>query len=176
MGMAINDQGLYDTDILAWTERQAAALRELATRRDLPNALDLENVIEEIESLGRNEFKAATSPIRLILGHLLKAASDTDAPARIHWFEEILRWHGDMRDPLTPSMHQRVDMDALWRRALSEAASSLILYGKTLIPGLPKEAPFALQDFLGDSFDIQAALARIRGAAAVAETPGPTPP
>jgi Domain of unknown function DUF29 len=153
---------LYETDILAWTEQQAAALRDLAARRDLPNALDLENVIEEIESLGRNEFKAATSPIRLILGHLLKAASDPDAPARTHWFEEILRWHGDMKDALTPSMHQRVDMDALWRRALSEAASSLALYGKALLPGLPRESPFTLLDFLGESFDIQAALARLR--------------
>ncbi len=161
----MGDQTLYETDILAWSEQQAVALRDLAARRDLPNALDLENVIEEIESLGRNEFTAATSPIRLILGHLLKAASDPDAPARLHWFDEILRWHGEMKDSLTPSMHQRVDMDALWRRALSEAASSLALHGKTLIPGLPKESPFALQDFLGESFDIQAALARIRTAA-----------
>jgi len=162
----MGDQTLYETDILAWTEQQAAALRDLAARRDLPNALDLENVIEEIETLGRNELKAATSPIRLILGHLLKAASDPDAPARTHWFEEILRWHGDMIEAMTPSMHQRVDVDALWRRALREAASSLTLYGKTLMPGLPKESPLTLGDFLTESFDIQAALARIHAAAA----------
>ena len=31
---------LYETDILAWSEQQAGALRELSARRDLPNALD----------------------------------------------------------------------------------------------------------------------------------------
>src|ERR687884_1012100 len=54
----MGEASLYETDILAWTEQQAAALRDLAGRRDLPNALDLENVIEEIETLGRNELKA----------------------------------------------------------------------------------------------------------------------
>jgi hypothetical protein len=49
MTMAGTD--LYDTDILAWSEQQAEALRELAARRDLPNALDLPHVLEEIGDL-----------------------------------------------------------------------------------------------------------------------------
>lgn len=49
---------LYDEDILAWSEQQAALLRDLARHRDLPNALDLENVAEEIESVGRDELRA----------------------------------------------------------------------------------------------------------------------
>src|SRR3954470_14023612 len=83
----MGEASLYETDILAWTEEQAAALRALAGRPDLPNALDLPNVIEEIEALGRTELKAATSPIRLILEHLVKLAADPDAPARLHWIE-----------------------------------------------------------------------------------------
>jgi hypothetical protein len=34
----------YDEDFLAWSEQQAAALRELAGRRGLPDELDLEHV------------------------------------------------------------------------------------------------------------------------------------
>jgi hypothetical protein len=49
--------GLYDEDILLWSEQQADVIRRLArTRRDLPNELDVENVAEEIESVGRSEF------------------------------------------------------------------------------------------------------------------------
>ena len=70
----MGEPSLYETDILAWSEQQAAALRELAARRDLPNALDLANVIEEIEAVGRNELRAATSPIRVMLEHLVKLA------------------------------------------------------------------------------------------------------
>src|SRR6266705_578176 len=53
------DNSTYDADILAWSEQQAAVLRDLArSRHDLPNELDLENVAEEIECVGRSEFDA----------------------------------------------------------------------------------------------------------------------
>ena len=45
----------YDDDILAWSERQAEALR-----RRSANELDWDNIAEEIESVGRNEFHAVS--------------------------------------------------------------------------------------------------------------------
>ena len=160
------DQSLYETDILAWTEQQAAALRDLAARRDLPNALDLENVIEEIETLGRSELKAATSPIRLMLGHLVKLASVPDSPARGHWAGEIMNWQAEMLASITPSMHQRIDMDLLWRRALRIAEAELAAHGDSILPGLPDTCPLSLADFLAEDFEPRAAVARIRAAAA----------
>ena len=109
----MSGSSLYDTDILAWTEEQAAALRALAARPDLPNALDLGNVIEEIEALGRTELKAATSPIRLILFHLMKIAFAAESRDVRHWRTEIATWHDDAADNMTASMHERVDMDQL---------------------------------------------------------------
>ncbi|WP_165943224.1 DUF29 domain-containing protein [Roseicella aquatilis] len=162
----MGETSLYDTDILAWTEEQAAALRALAGRPDLPNALDLPNVIEEIETLGRTELKAATSPIRLILLHLLKVAFVPDSQAEAHWRTEIVTWHGDVQDNMTISMHQRVDMDALWRRALREAGAALRENGAALPRTLPGECPFGLEDFLGETFDTDAAVARLRALAA----------
>ncbi|MFB2837532.1 DUF29 domain-containing protein [Floridanema evergladense] len=41
---------LYETDFYAWTQKQVQLLRQ----RDLNN-LDIENLIEEIESLGKQE-------------------------------------------------------------------------------------------------------------------------
>ncbi len=49
---------LYDEDVVAWAEQQAAALRALGARPDLSNALDWENVIEEVESVGLSEIRA----------------------------------------------------------------------------------------------------------------------
>jgi len=69
-------RSLYDDDIYAWTQQQAEVLRRLAeTRRDLPNELDLENVAEEIEDVGKSELHRVESFVRLILLHLVKAAS-----------------------------------------------------------------------------------------------------
>lgn len=160
------DHSLYDTDFLTWTEEQATALRALAGRRDLPNGLDLANVIEEIETLGRSELKAATSPIRLILGHLVKAAMQPDSPALNHWKVEIAAWHGDAREEVLPSMHRKIDMDEIWRRAVREARVTLDRDG-VVLPPVAAACPLPLDAFIGTEFDFDAGLA----AAAAAVTP-----
>lgn len=58
---------LYERDFYTWVEAQAAALRH---RR--ADALDWENLAEELEALGRNERRALTSHLRVLLIHLLK--------------------------------------------------------------------------------------------------------
>ncbi len=44
---------LYDTDFYSWTERQAQLIREGRL-----SELDLENILEEIESMGRSDYRA----------------------------------------------------------------------------------------------------------------------
>ena len=46
------DRNLYDEDILAWSDQQAAALRRLATLPGLPNELDLEHIARRSRMLG----------------------------------------------------------------------------------------------------------------------------
>jgi hypothetical protein len=58
---------LYETDFYTWTQTQAAALRA----KDWA-ALDIENVAEEIESLGRSDRRAITHQLERLLLHLLK--------------------------------------------------------------------------------------------------------
>ena len=57
----------YDTDFYRWTQTQAAALRA----KDFA-ALDLGNLAEEIESLGRSDRRAVVSHLERLLLHLLK--------------------------------------------------------------------------------------------------------
>jgi hypothetical protein len=144
---------LYDSDILAWSERQAAALRRIAVRHDLPNELDLDNVIEEIETVGRNELRAAESPIRLILTHVAKAVSDPEAPAIAHWGAECIGWQSDFLSAFSPSTEQRIDMDALWRRALRQAKAALEAHGRTLAAVPPATCPVTLDELRSESFD-----------------------
>jgi hypothetical protein len=58
---------LYDRDFYAWANEQAALLR--AGR--LAEA-DLENIAEEIESMGRSEKRELVSRLKVLLIHLLK--------------------------------------------------------------------------------------------------------
>ena len=58
---------LYETDFFLWTKEQAAALR--AGRLD---ALDRDNLAEEVESLGRKDRRELESRLTVLVMHLLK--------------------------------------------------------------------------------------------------------
>jgi hypothetical protein len=58
---------LYDRDFSLWVETTVEQLKQ----KKLDN-LDWENLIEEIESLGRSEKNALKSDLRILLMHLLK--------------------------------------------------------------------------------------------------------
>lgn len=58
---------LYDSDIAAWAEQQARALRRRAA-----NEIDWENVAEEIEGVAASQKREVRSRLRVICEHLLK--------------------------------------------------------------------------------------------------------
>ena len=57
----------YEQDFYGWTQEQAALLR--AGRL---NDLDIENLIEEVETMGRSEKRELESRLTVLLVHLLK--------------------------------------------------------------------------------------------------------
>ena len=65
--MSATTKTLYDTDFAEWSSRTAEMLRNGRLAE-----LDLENVAEEIESLGRSEHAAVRSQIKRLLMHKVK--------------------------------------------------------------------------------------------------------
>lgn len=61
------DTALYEHDFHAWTQAQAALLK--AGRL---NEIDLDNLIEEIESMGASQRRELYSRLRVLVLHLLK--------------------------------------------------------------------------------------------------------
>ena len=57
----------YDEDFAAWLAAQALLLRE---RRF--DEIDVEHLAEEVDSMGRSEFRALSSAVELIVLHMLK--------------------------------------------------------------------------------------------------------
>lgn len=60
---------LYQTDFYAWTQQQVALLHA-----EEFSEVDWQNLIEEIESMGRSEQRELESRLTVILMHLLKLA------------------------------------------------------------------------------------------------------
>lgn len=108
---------LYDTDIVKWPEEQAALLRRLAGGERINGQIDWENVIEEVESVGRSEVKGVRSAIIHALLHDLKAEAwplSRDVP---HWRAEARGRRDDARDDFTESMRTRIDITVVYKRA-----------------------------------------------------------
>ena len=157
-------QTLYDDDIVLWSEQQAEIIRRLgATRRDLPNELDVENVAEEIESVGRSETASVESFLRLLLLHLIKIAWAPDSSAVPHWRDEAENFSAEALTRFAPSMAQRIDLDRPWRLACRQAGASLSRDGE-LVPVLPAACPFSIDELVREAPDIPALLLKLQGA------------
>ena len=145
--------GLYERDILGWAEQQAVLLRRLANGERVNAAIDWPHVIEEVQDVGLSELRACESLLRQAMVHLHKPGAAPDDPAAAHWRGETAAFLADAAARFTPSMRQRIDLDALWRRALRQIAAE-----RGSAP--PSAAcPFTLEELLAEDSDI-AALAR----------------
>jgi Domain of unknown function DUF29 len=159
----MSDSTLYEEDILLWSEQQAAAIRRLGrTQRYVPNELDIENVAEEIESVGRSELAAVESLIELIFVHLIKLLAEPDAESFRHWRSEIIAFHGQLRRRYSPSMRQRIDLDEIWRAAREQL---MALYDGTqlqTVADLPEKSVLSLDDLLEPRLDSSGLVDRLR--------------
>jgi hypothetical protein len=158
----MNHSALYDDDILLWSEQQAEIIRRLGrSRRNLPNEFDVENVAEEIESVGRSELAAVESQLQNILLHLMKLTIHREAVAIRHWRVEAVAFHGEVRRRYVPSMRQRIDLGQLWI-----LARELAILGadepEAFEIALPKHPPFPLDSLLAERLDSAALAEAIR--------------
>lgn len=120
---------LYRRDGYAWSKQQAAALR----RRDYER-IDWENVIEEIESMGRAERKPWVSNCALALAHMLVIEHcKTATPANLEdWETEIRAFRGAMADAIDASHSLQGEYDEIlamaWKIGRREAVERLAAY------------------------------------------------
>ncbi len=152
---------LYDEDVVAWAEQQAAALRALGARPDLSNALDWDNIIEEVESVGSSQVSAVESALRLALVHLIKHLSAPHLPPSQHWRAEVVAFQLTAQDGYRASMRQKIDLDKVWQGAVIQAEASLSAYHDALVAGLPETSPLTLDELVARDFDVDRSLVKL---------------
>jgi len=137
---------LYETDILEWSEHQAEALRRVAANDRLNSqSPDWPNIIEEIESVGRDQLRAVESFLVQALLHTLKAEAWPESTAAPGWRAEAIRFRGDAASRFSPSMRQRIDLAKLYARALRAMPETID--GAPSLP-VPNTCPATLDDLL----------------------------
>jgi hypothetical protein len=136
----------YTDDFYNWCLEQAAHLR--AARME---ALDLENLAEEIESLGNEQPHALRSAYRVLLVHLLKWRYQPKRRTR-SWAGTIVRERGNAVDRQKGNrgllQHRHRLFEEAYARARREAAAETGLALATF----PVECPFTFDQALDDEF------------------------
>jgi hypothetical protein len=146
-GRLMADANLYDTDIAAWSEQQAGALRRRAA-----NELDWDNVAEEIESLSRSDKRAIRSRLAMICEHLLKWHFQPDARSG-SWRGSVRAGRDKIADLIEespsladyPAAHLAGPRGA-YARGRCKAAD------ETELVGLPETCPWTIEQVLDHAF------------------------
>nr|WP_294521736.1 DUF29 family protein [uncultured Rhodopila sp.] len=115
---------LYDTDILLWSEQQSELLRGVASGETVNDQIDWQNIVEEVEDVGRNALRACRAQLLQALLHDLKAEAwslSRDVP---QWRSEARVARINAANAYAPSMRQKIDLADIYakaRRALPES-------------------------------------------------------
>lgn len=147
--------GLYETDVVEWSERQAQLLRGLVARQPSNEQPDWENIIEEVESVGRSQVHAVESLLMQALLHDLKVRAWPYSWNIPNWRAEARIFRRDARRRFTPSMRRKVDVAALVSEALEVLPETVVGYPPSPA-GLAAAAsaqPATVADALADLLD-----------------------
>jgi hypothetical protein len=112
MTQAITRKSLYESDFLLWTQDTVAKLKA----RDF-DLVDFENLIEEIEALGRSEKKELASRLETLLAHCLKRLY-VNMPQEFNGWERTIR---EQRRRLTQALRKTPSLKSVWDELFTDA-------------------------------------------------------
>lgn len=128
---------LYEQDFAAWLDLQVAALRE---RRFAD--LDLDNLIEEVESTRRAEVRSVEHHARVVVAQLLQLAHSTLSDPRRSWKSTANAHRDELEMRLTSTLRQELEarLEDVYTRGREIAATVLEMEG-TDRDWLPRSCP-----------------------------------
>lgn len=148
--MTLVEDRLYDADYYAWALEQAAVLRRLAASR-VASDLDLANLAEEIEDLGKSQRRAVRSQLRRLIEHVLKLDYALSPNPRAGWRRTVLDARIELEDDLTPTLRRDLegDLQIIYAAARDQAAEALESHNEpNAAAGLPNDCPYTLPQLL----------------------------
>lgn len=137
---------LYELDLAAWLVEQAALAR--AGRAE---ALDLANLAEELDDLGRNLKRGLRSQLRRVVLHLLKWRYQPERRST-SWVESIDDGRSEIADILADSPSLRGRLAPLLAEAWPAARAKAARQTGLPLRDLPADCPFKLADILDPDY------------------------
>ncbi len=145
-GQSRSRDNLYAKDFYAWTQTQAQLLRHESW-----SELDLPNLIEEIEALGKQQRQELRNRLSVLIGHLLKWHYQPQHRSR-SWLSTLRVQRIDIADLIddNPSLQPYL-AEALGRAYLKGIE---LAAGETNLPSttFPSTCPYSLVQVLDAQF------------------------
>lgn len=137
---------MYDTDFIRWIE-QAATLLEQGQF----DKLDIENLIDEVESLGRSEKNALKSNLSVLLMHLLKWQYQPDKRTG-SWKSSIIEHRDRIQLSLEDSPSLNNDYREAFEKRYQVARKKAASETNSDIDRFPAACPYTVEQTLDEDF------------------------
>ena len=137
---------LYDIDDDEWLEQTINLLKNHQFQQ-----LDLDNLIEELEDLGREKKNAVASLLEQIIRHLLLLQYwTTEAEYNtVHWQEEIYNFRIQLRRKITTNLRKYLEDELT---SIYQDALGFVKIKTTNLVTFPTECPYSLEQLLDRSW------------------------
>ncbi len=139
-------ESLYETDFYAWTQHQAQLMRQGQWHQ-----VDAANVIEEIESLGRQQRQELRNRLAILLAHLLKWQYQPEKRSR-SWLATIRIQRLDITDLLNDNPSLQPYITEAFQKAYAKAVQLAVKETNLAKGEFPEIAPYTSSQALSNSF------------------------
>jgi hypothetical protein len=134
----------YETDYNQWLKETVKHLQERNFEQ-----VDWDNLIEEIESMGKSDRRALMSLLTRLIEHLLKLAYWQEEKKRSgnHWAAEIVNFRAQIQHRLEDSPSLRTELAAMYDKVYPVAIKSV-----SQLFSLNSDAHISLEQTLDDNW------------------------
>ena len=136
----------YEKDVYGWAIHTAALLRNKRM-----SEVDFDNIIEEIESLGRSEKHELINRLAILIAHLLKWQYQSDKRTR-SWELTIKEQREQSRLCLeiSPSLKNQLDevLKKAYKIGMIKAQKETFINEKVF----PQKCPYSFEEIIKDDF------------------------
>jgi hypothetical protein len=141
-----NRQSLYETDYLKWIDTTIEKLR----LQDYSN-IDWENLISEIEDMGRSERKSLKSNLIVVLTHLLKWQYQPEFRSG-SWKGSIVEHRRRIREALSDSPSLKPYLEEVFAGCYLDAVEQASAETGLPVETFPQECPYTSAEVLNSNF------------------------
>lgn len=132
----------YEKDFCRWIDSQA----ELLKNRDL-DKLDIDNLIEEIESLGRSDKRSLRSHTIVLLKHMLKQQYQAEQDCN-SWKASISNARRGIRLLIKDSPSLKNELKIIFPEAYLDAVEEAAIETGLSVDTFPQECPWTIQEII----------------------------